>query len=104
MKKITWTKHSEKKIKEYNLSKNKIIKVIRKPYRIEKGIAPSTIALMYPIKKNKEKKWKSEIWVMIQNHKNYIKIISAWYYPGVSPITDPIPLEIIDELKKQKFI
>jgi hypothetical protein len=48
--KVIWTKHSEKKLKEYQLSKSRILRIIKNPYRIEEGIAPNTIALMRPTK------------------------------------------------------
>ncbi len=48
--KTLWTKHSEKKLRFYNLSKNRILRIIKKPFRIEEGIAPRTIALMQPAK------------------------------------------------------
>jgi hypothetical protein len=101
MAKIIWTKHSEKKLKQYQLSKSRVLRIIKKPYRIEEGIAPKTIALMMPakIKKiNNKKTWKQEIWTMIQKTDNQIKIISAWRYPGISPQENPIPQEIIQEL------
>ena len=77
---------------------------------------------------NGKKIWKQEIWVMYQlrdsgaisksqfpisnkipnpklknyklpttNHK--LKIISAWRYPGVSPKKNPIPNDILEEIK-----
>jgi len=105
--KIIWTKHSERKIKYYKLSKSRILRIIRKPYRIEEGIAPKTIALMEPtkIKKiNNKKIWNEEIWTMIQKSDEGIKIISAWRYPGKSPQNNPIPIEIIEELKREGII
>ena len=105
--KIVWTKHLEKKLKEYQLSKSKILKVIKKPYRLEEGVAPQTIALMKPSclpKTKKKKNWKQEIWVMIQKSKDVLKIISAWRYPGKSPEHNPVPQKIIQELKKENII
>lgn len=107
MVKIIWTKHSEKKLKQYQLSKSRILRIIKKPYRIEEGIAPKTIALMIPakiLKINNKKTWKQEIWTMIQKEKDKLKIISAWRYPGISPQENPIPEKIIFELKKEGFI
>ncbi len=79
--------------------------------------------------KNGQKSWSSEIWAMyqignskfearnskqiqnpkfktclpigkIQNSANQkIRIISAWRYPGVSPERNPIPREILEEIK-----
>lgn len=101
--KLIWTNHSEKKLKFYNLSKNRILRIIKHPYRIEEGIAPKTIALMKPINPKKNK-WKQEIWTMIQKSENTLKIISVWRYPGMSPQQNPIPPEIINDLKKEGFI
>ncbi|GIW67403.1 MAG: hypothetical protein KatS3mg096_271 [Candidatus Parcubacteria bacterium] len=105
--KVVWTKHSEKKLRQYQLSKSRILRIIKNPYRVEEGIAAQTIALMKPnkIKKiNNKKIWKQEIWTMIQKAKEGLKIISAWRYPGKSPAENPIPQEIIDELKREGFI
>lgn len=107
MAKIIWTKHSERKLKQYQLSKSRILRIIKKPYRIEEGIAPKTIAFMVPAKIkniNNKKTWNQEIWTMIQKNKDEIKIISAWRYPGISPQENPIPQEIIFELTKEGFI
>lgn len=93
-------------MKFYGLSKQALRRLISKPYRVETGVAPDTIALMKPVirklklknKKRKEKsKWQEEIWLMFQKDGNGIKVISAWRYPGVSPISNPIPEEIINE-------
>ena len=45
-KKIVWTQHSEIKMRQYGLSKNKILNLIRKPERIEDGIVSGTVAMM----------------------------------------------------------
>lgn len=95
--KIYWTKHSEEKRKFYQLSKQRILRVIRQPYRMEVGIAPNTIAVMQPTRK---KNWRQEIWAMYQIDGQKIKIISVWRYPGKSPKQKPIPKEIIEELKE----
>ncbi|BCX15333.1 MAG: hypothetical protein KatS3mg097_225 [Candidatus Parcubacteria bacterium] len=101
--KIIWTKHAEKKLRFYQLSKQRIIRIIKKPYRIEEGIAPKTIAMMQPVNP-KNNKWKQEIWTMIQKTKSTTKIISAWRYPGISPNNNPIPADIIFELQKAGFL
>lgn len=101
--KVTWTKHSEKKLQQYQISKSRILRIIKNPYRVEEGIVPNTIALMRP-PKIKNKTWKQEIWVMIQKSKKGLKIISAWRYPGKSPKQNPIPSEILQELIKEGFI
>lgn len=98
-----WTKHAERKLKFYNLSKNRILRIIKNPYRVEEGIAPQTIALMKPVNPRKNN-WKQEIWTMIQKTKSTTKIISAWRYPGISPNNNPIPADIIFELQKAGFL
>jgi hypothetical protein len=105
--KVIWTKHSERKMRYYQISKSRVLRIIKNPYRVEEGIAPKTIALMRPtkIKKiNNKKTWREEIWTMIQKSGEGLKIISAWRYPGQSPQTNPIPVEIIEELKKEGLI
>lgn len=101
LKPIIWTKHSEHKLSFYQISKQRVLRIIKNPYRIEQGIAPNTIAAMQPTKK---KNWKQEIWVMYQKTNNKIKIISTWRYPGKSPIQNPIPKEIIEELKREGLL
>jgi hypothetical protein len=102
-----WTQHVYEKMGQYQISEQMIKRVIRSPKRVEKGIAPKTIAVMQP----RGKKKKHELWVMYQQTKlkfkdqdtkllNRIKIITAWRVPGISPIreTIPIPENILDEL------
>jgi hypothetical protein len=45
-KKIYWTEHSKIKMRQYSLSKIKILNLLHKPERVEQGIVPGTIALM----------------------------------------------------------
>jgi hypothetical protein len=107
MKKIIWTKHSKNKMSFYNLSESRIRRVLKNPYRVEEGIAENTIAVMQPAsikKKNNKKFWRQEIWVMFQLKNNNLKIISAWRYPGKSPQNNPVPKEILDELREEGII
>lgn len=99
---FVWTKHSEKKMRQYRLSKKRVKRVFRNPDRTEKGIAPGTIALM---QRTGTKKYPTEIWLMYQTFTvkekgRKIKIISTWRYPGISPLGEPIPIpqDILDEL------
>ncbi len=109
--KFIWTNHSIRKMLQYNLSETRIKRVINNPQRKELGIAPKTIAVMQP----NNSKHNYEIWAMYQivqkskfrNQNSKIsdtgkrfKIITAWKYPGKSPIRGPIPipLEILEEL------
>lgn len=119
--KYYWTQHSLMKMKFYNLSQQRITRVIKSPQRIEEGIADKTVAVMQPpsiTTKNGKKAWTSEIWAMYEikksnndqkimpknllNQQKQFKIISAWRYPGVSPRRNPIPQKILDEINNLK--
>lgn len=108
-----WTNHVTGKIIFYGLSEQRVKRVIFNPDRIEEGIAPDTIACMQV---SGSKKHRQEIWVMYQKIKSQtktspslaeklktksskLKIISAWRYPGKSSAKNPIPQEILDEIK-----
>lgn len=82
----------------YRLAESVIKKIIRFPKRIETGVAENTIACMTPAKSKR----KEELWVMYQLKGQRKHIITAWRYPGVSPIRDvlPIPDDILEELKR----
>lgn len=100
-KSFSWTKHSIEKMKFYGLSESRIKRVFKNSKRVEEGIAPGTIAIMQPAG---SKKRPHEIWVMYQKKPDFkIKIISAWRYPGKSPIGKkiPIPEEIKSEVEKE---
>ena len=45
-KKLHWTEHSKIKMKQYGLSKQKLLGILYKPERKEQGIAPGTLAVM----------------------------------------------------------
>ena len=104
---LLWTKHVKKKMQQYQLSERRLRRVLRLPSRVEEGIAPYTIAIMQP---TGTKKHPTEIWLMYQtiskkrktkNEKlRKIRIISAWRYPGISPIGEPppIPDDILEDL------
>lgn len=95
----------------YNLSENRIKRVLRNPDRKEEGIAPKTLAVM---QRTGSKKRPTEIWLMYQIIKlkippirragtsQKLKVISAWRYPGISPKGKqiPIPDDILEELQK----
>ena len=111
--KIFWTEHSKIKMKQYGLSKQKLLGILYKPERKEKGIAPGTLAVMktnkvfFSSKKitvskawQKPKRAPGEIWLMYKDVKDFRKIISAWRYPGISKPGEeiPIPEDIRQEL------
>ncbi|MEX1064253.1 MAG: hypothetical protein WD898_03480 [Candidatus Paceibacterota bacterium] len=106
-----WTNHVKEKMMYYGISESLIKRIIRFPGRIEEGIAPETVAVMQP---TSNKKKPQEVWVMYQDilsrpsaeNKAIMtqpkrRVISAWRYPGVSPIGKkiPIPDEILQELE-----
>ena len=95
--KYFWTKHSQYKMRYYGLSPQRIKRVIRYPARMEEAIVPGLIAAMSPTTGKKY----SEIWTIYKHIKTakQIKIITAWRYPGKSPARNPIPKEILDEIK-----
>ncbi|OGZ35374.1 MAG: hypothetical protein A3A94_00695 [Candidatus Portnoybacteria bacterium RIFCSPLOWO2_01_FULL_43_11] len=98
-KSIYWTEHLKIKMRQYGLSESRLKRILRAPHRREKGIAPKTIALM---QRAGSKNQPAEIWLMYQQKGQRKKIISAWRYPGISPVGEPIPVpqDIIEELKK----
>ncbi len=100
--KWVWTNHVVGKMGYYRISESLVKRVVRFPQRVEKGIAPGTTACMQP---SGSKKSPSEVWVMYveigsgrekTKNKTFLfpkkKIITAWRYPGISPIGEPIPI------------
>jgi len=117
------------KMRYYGLSEQRVIRVIRAPFRCEEGVLEKAIAVMQPNKVIKTERgrpveWREEIWAMYlladergdlksdplaggRNTKlaNFgisdkkIKIITVWRYPGTSKERDPIPADIIQELR-----
>lgn len=88
---------------QYGISESRIKRIIRYPKRTEEGIALNTVAVMQPADTKKHQ----EIWAMYQLEKPKgklgkprIKIITTWRYPGKSPERDPVPEEVIIEVKK----
>lgn len=111
--KYMWTSHVADKMGYYRISESLVKRVVRFPKRVEKGIAPRTTACMQSAG---SKKHPSEVWVMYAevgkalisnnqlsaiNFQRKKKIITAWRYPGISPIGEPIPIPegILNELE-----
>ena len=94
-----WTLHGQAKMRQYRLSEARVRRVVRRPERLEEGIAPKTIAVM---QRNDTPKRKQEIWVMYQTINQKLRIIAAWRYPGVSPKRQPppIPEDILEQLSR----
>jgi len=116
-KKLHWTEHSKIKMRQYGLSKQKLLGILRSPERKEKGIASGTTAVMKtnkvffkakrisPAKAwQRPKKAPGEIWLMYRDVKDFRKIISAWRYPGISKPGEeiPIPEDIRQEILKEE--
>lgn len=116
---LVWTNHAQAKMQYYHLTQNKIKAILRNPFRMEEGIAENTLAVMMPnklvssssqavIKKPSAfnnwgrtyKHHKEEIWTMYQKRHGQIFIISAWRYPGESPVNKPLelPPDVYDDL------
>lgn len=111
-----FTLHAEYKMREYHLSRQRVIRIIRSPKRREVGIVPNTIAVMQPSSTktvNGKEIWTQELWALYRVNAEKklsktkleallgsaeLKIISAWRYPGISPKRDPIPADILQEL------
>jgi hypothetical protein len=101
-KNIIWTDHVKAKMRQYRLSPSRLMRILRHPRRLEIGVAPDTVAGMQPAGSQKHP---YELWVMWVASKQpkksrrkfnlsgqRITIISAWRYPGVSPIHEPPPI------------
>ncbi len=84
-------------MKFYGLSKQRVRRVLHTPKRIETGIAPNTIAMMQVAGSQKHP---YEIWTMIVKNKKGKRIISAWKYPGRTKPGEPLPEEILREIRE----
>ena len=98
-----WTIHVIRKMAFYRLTPDRVKRVIRSPKRVEEGIAENTIGVMQ-ISTNIKKP--TEVWTMYQKKGTKKIIISAWRYPGVSPIGKriAIPADILEELRGEGLL
>ncbi len=96
VKTLFWTNHAKGKMRFYGLSEQRVLRILHTPNRIEEGIVLNTIAMMQSAG---SKKHPYEIWAMIAETKTRRKIISAWKYLGKTKPGDPLPEEILRELK-----
>ncbi|MEK7506378.1 MAG: hypothetical protein AAB572_02125 [Patescibacteria group bacterium] len=109
--KYFWTVHARLKLKYYGLSESRIKRIIHFPARTEEGIVENTVAVMQPAGSKRY----TEIWAMYKlakrraiskfqmpnsKTKKIIKIITVWRYPGKSPARNPIPAEVLKEIKR----
>ena len=69
------------------------------PARTEEGIFEGAVACMQPIAGRRY----SELWALYilvnARPRKKIKIITAWRYPGKAPERDPVPSDILNEIK-----
>jgi hypothetical protein len=127
--KYRWTNHVVRKMRFYGLSPSRVLRVVNAPERVEEGVAPGTLAGMQTAG-TKAKPW--EVWVMwrreasspksqVQSEKSGIPklstldfqlltgrvvIITAWRYPGTSPVRSavPIPGGVLAELEAEGLL
>lgn len=67
--KYEWTQHAVIKMKQYGLTAQRILRVVKNPQRVEAGIVKNTIAVMQPAStrvRNGKRIWSREIWAMYQ--------------------------------------
>ena len=85
-------------MRHYRFSEKRVLRIFRKPDRVEEGIAEGTITAMQitGTKKNPTEAW--TMYVVMKKPKG-IKIISAWRYPGRTP-TDKRPVIPEDTLRE----
>lgn len=119
--KFYWTRHVADKMRYYGISESLIKRIIRYPKRLEEGVAPDTFAGMMPAGSAKRPQ---EVWVMyakklefnnpsapplskgrlsgVNNQSSKIIIVSAWRYPGKSPVRGqiPIPQDVLGEIEE----
>ena len=102
--KYRWTNHVQRKLQFYGLTPSRVLRVIRAPDRMEEGIVDGTLAAMQTAGTT-ARPW--EVWVMWRDDGTSTPlraakkvIITAWRYPGVSPVREkaPIPAGILAEL------
>ena len=119
--KFLWTNHARDKMRYYRLTESRLKRIIRHPARTEEAVLEGAVACM----QLSEGKKYSEIWVMyalaqargskndeariskkLENLGSFgldtgkkIRIITAWRYPGKSPERDPIPADVLAEIR-----
>jgi len=109
--KYRWTHHVIRKMQYYGLTPSRVLRVINAPHRTEDGVAEGTLAAMQTAG-SKARPW--ELWVMWRELGTRAGplaptkrvIITAWRYPGVSPVRErvPIPSEIVAELEAEGIL
>jgi hypothetical protein len=91
----------------YGLTPSRVLRVVRAPERTEEGVVEGTVAGMHKAG-TKAKPW--EVWSMWRTEGRAMEsktiIITAWRYPGTSPIRSaaPIPAGLLSELRAEGVI
>lgn len=118
--KYEFTNHAKFKMRHYGMTESRVQRIIRYPDRTEEAVLGGAVAAMQKTGNKKDK----EMWVMYIVQKSKIKkqkaklkktgraeiasftlpekrirIITAWRYPGKSSARNPVPQEIINEIK-----
>ncbi|HXV26876.1 MAG TPA: hypothetical protein VD862_02555 [Candidatus Paceibacterota bacterium] len=107
-----WTQHVQRKLMHYRLTPSRVLRVVRAPQRTEEGVVEGTVAGMQ-FAGTKQKP--TEIWVMWREEGKKKSgllavrrkiIITAWRYPGVSPIRSapPLPDGVLAELDAEGLL
>ena len=106
---IFWTEHSKIKMRQYGLSRSKLLNIMHKPQRKEQGIVPDTTAVMQTRKvytslralalRKTPSVPPGEIWLMYKDVKEVRTVISAWRYPGISKPGEHIPIP--EDIKRE---
>ncbi|TSC51839.1 MAG: Uncharacterized protein LiPW41_786 [Parcubacteria group bacterium LiPW_41] len=125
--KYIWTSHAWEKMQQYGISDQRVRRIVRFPKRTEEGVLDGAIAAMQPAGKQemwvmyvlfdenqkgisndefrnpKQEKKKER---PLDNMQSFLgstgkrfKIITVWRYPGVSPIRDAIPEDVLSEIR-----
>jgi hypothetical protein len=97
MAKLLWTRHARAKMRYWSLSEARVKRVLHMPLRVEGGIAPHTVAMLQAAG---SKKHPYEIWVMVNDRGKERRVISAWRYPARTKPGEPLPKEILRELRE----
>jgi hypothetical protein len=84
-------------MREYGLSESRVKRIINSPERVEEGIAEGTAAMMSSAGTEKHP---YEIWVMVSKEGGVKRVVSAWKYPGKTKPGEPLPREILFELRR----
>ena len=96
--KYIWTHHAREKLRYYRLTPARVKRIIRHPHRTEEAVVEGAVAAMQKAdSKNHEEIW--TLYILSGARRKQIKIISAWRYPGVSPRRNPIPADILRQIK-----